>query len=537
MYITLKINYKDVTINFQAKNTKSLSSIIEKAGIMLDLQCGGNGSCGKCKVILNKGKFRVNNKRLNITEPYEALSCKTYVESDNAEITVLENSVLKAIGKISTDFNLPQIGLQSHGKSIAIDIGTTTVVVILIDSLTGEIIGRESLYNQQMSKGDDVSARISYISKKETHLFALQDLIVQSTINPLIMALCEKYGVSHKEINRVAVSANTVMSHIFAKLSPVSIGSYPYAPLTNIYCSYKSKDLGLHTNLEASVYIVPSISGYLGGDVIADIAVTNLDKDSDKLDSVLMIDLGTNSEMIFLKDSILFAGSAAAGPAFEGAGLLSGCRAISGAIEKVEIDEDLDFKIKTIDNKAAIGICGSGIIDFIACGFRRGLINSLGRYDEEKLKSIGRFIKIDDKIVACILNKNEESQVNVSEYDIEQILKAKSAVYAGIKTLVAQKQLMPKDITKIILSGGFAKFINIENAIEIGMLPPIEDYEIIGNGSLAGAYLALQKPDERIRYESLITKPEVISLNEDPNFEFNFIDALMIPNYEPNEFE
>ncbi len=537
MLITLKINYQNSIIEFQAKKQKPLSSIIEKAGIMLDLQCGGIGSCGKCKVILNKGDFKIHGKSLTVKDDYEALSCRTFVESEIAEITVLENAVLKATGKISKDFNLPTIGLQSHGKAIAIDIGTTTVVVILIDSFSGKIIDGASLYNQQMSKGDDVSARISYISDKETHLYSLQNLVVQATINPLILELCEKNGISHKEINRVAVSANTVMSHIFAKLSPLSIGSYPFNPLTKIYKSYKSKELDLHTNPEAEVYIIPSIAGYLGGDVIADIAVTDLDENIENLDSVLMVDLGTNSEMIFLKDSTLFAGSAAAGPAFEGAGLLSGCRAVSGAIEKIEINDNFEFDIKTIDKKTPIGICGSGIIDFIACGFRSGLINDLGRYNIDILKDIGRFSTIEESITACVLYEDEDNKVFVSEYDIEQILKAKSAVYAGIKTLVGQKGLRTKEISKIILSGGFAKYINVKNAIEIGMLPLINNYEIIGNGSLAGAYLALQKPDIRIRYENLIEKPEVISLNEDPSFEFNFIDALMIPNYEKEEFE
>jgi uncharacterized 2Fe-2S/4Fe-4S cluster protein (DUF4445 family) len=290
------------------------------------------------------------------------------------------------------------------------------------------------------------------------------------------------------------------------------------------------------------VNIAPSISGYIGGDITSDIYVSGLDK-TDELTA--LVDLGTNSEMALAENGEILTAAAAAGPAFEGAGMLCGCRASKGAIEHIDFDSSLDFKIQTIGDAPAIGICGSAIIDFIANGYKCGLINPLGRFDLDLLKKTKRYIEADicgRKSHACLLVSAEKSatgeSVLVSEGDIEQILKAKAAVYAGLKTLLSEKGKSFKELKKIILAGGFAKYINVNNAITMGMLPelPSDIYQSIGNGSLAGAFLSLVDPDASKAYLNIIDKPKVTALNLIPEFEMSFVDALMIPNYDESEF-
>jgi len=530
----LIINLKNRSITQSCKSDHSLISIIEDAGIPLNLQCGGGGFCGKCKVKLIEGTFSVNDEELIVKEPITVLSCCTKLISASGIIEVPQSSILTLKGQIVTKFVIPVERGKIPGIHLAVDIGTTTIAAILFDGESGEVLADESAYNQQMRKGDDVSARITYVESTEGHLSEMQALVVDSSINHLISEMTSTLEISPLSINQVAVSGNTVMSHIFAGLSPHSIGFYPFIPLQREYPSIKAGDVGVNVDPTAEVYIVPSISGYLGGDVVSDIYISDLRDNSGKLKVKILIDLGTNSEMVLSCDGKLFATSTAAGPAFEGGGLLYGSRAMTGAIENFSISESLEFECKTIGNKKAKTICGSGIIDFLASGYKSGLINIMGRYDIEKLKKIKRFTACEmngNTINCAILTDYKTDNVSVSEYDIEQVLKAKAAIYSGLVTLLAQENLSIADIDEVVLSGGFAKYISIENAITIGMLPniPIEKYNVIGNGSLAGAYLAIQQSGTKDDFLQLIDLPKVVNLNEDLNFEFNYIDSLMLP--------
>ncbi len=524
------------------KNDK-LSDVIENAGIKLDLQCGGIGVCGKCRVVLTQGTFLISEKEVVIekNQTRSVLSCITKIISNTAEINVPKISVLKEKGKIAEDFVFNTVTSKNKGLKLAVDIGTTTIALIVIDGETGAILSRASSYNNQMSKGDDVSARISYANNNDK-LQIMQRLVIQETINKLIIESCDSANVNVDNIKEVAISANTVMSHLFCGISPESIGKYPFTPKTLHYKIYSAKDLDLNVNNNAEIYIVPSISGYLGGDVISDIFISNL---SQYKKCSLMIDLGTNSEMVLAQKNKLYATSAAAGPAFEGAGLYCGCRATTGAIDTFQFDNTLNFKTTTIEDSKAIGICGSGIIDFVANGYKTSLINKMGRFNIDLLKECNRLIQVtenNNKLIGCkVIDKKDSgtgTDIVITESDIEQVLKAKGAIYAGIKTLLSQQYEEPCKLNKIILSGGFAKYINIENAITIGMLPKLNlcKYEIIGNGSLAGAYISLQQREVRDTYNEIVEIPKVIELNQDPTFEMNYIDALLIPNYNEDEF-
>jgi uncharacterized 2Fe-2S/4Fe-4S cluster protein (DUF4445 family) len=460
---------------------------------------------------------------------------------------LLEESrtITATIGRFHKQWDLIDVESgDTAGKNLglAVDIGTTTVAALLVDMNTGKVLSKASAYNQQMSRADDVASRISVASNGADELKYMKDLVVNDTINKLIKELCEKANRKTDEIQRMAVSGNTVMSHLFLGLSPKSIGVLPFQPVTNVYADSVGSELGISMHGCGIVNIVPSISGYIGGDITSDIYVSGLDKTNDL---TALVDLGTNSEMALAENGEILTAAAAAGPAFEGAGMLCGCRASKGAIEHIDFDESLDFKIQTIGDAKAIGICGSAIIDFIAKGYKCGLINPMGRFDLDMLKKANRYVEADicgRKSHACLLASEKESEtgepVLVAEGDIEQILKAKAAVYAGLKTLLSEKGKTFKDLKKIILAGGFAKYINVDNAITMGMLPdlPSEIYQSIGNGSLAGAFLALIDPDASKAYLEIIDKPKVTALNLIPEFEMSFVDALMIPNYNESEF-
>ncbi len=245
--------------------------------------------------------------------------------------------------------------------------------------------------------------------------------------------------------------------------------------------------------------------------------------------------------MVASLDGQMTACATAAGPAFEGAGLLHGARAASRAIESICYDDSLDFELTVIGEPNPMGLCGSAIIDFIAEGFRCGLINAMGRYDIEMLKREGRYERVG-KMHACMLVAPELSatgeSITVTEGDIAEILKAKAAIYSGLKTLLAELGKTVHDIDHLVLAGGFAKHINLENAICMGLLPDIEieKYDVIGNGSLAGAALALLDKGTQQAYLDLIEEPEIVTLNQTAHFTNYFQEALAIPNLDETDF-
>ena len=425
--------------------------------------------------------------------------------------------------------------------SLAVDIGTTTVVGGLIDLNREEIIGRASLYNQQMTVAEDVISRISSItSHKELDL--LKSLVIDETINPIIKYLGSTYNVKSKDISRIALSGNTVMIHLLLGLDPQSIGKVPFQPVIKKPGSFLATDIGLEIASHGIVDIMPSVSGYIGGDITSDIYVSKLHEEKELS---LLIDIGTNGEIVMCENGNMVACSTAAGPAFEGYGLYHGCRATKGAIEKIVFDNEKNIEIKIIGDNKASGICGTGVIDFMAEGLRIGLLNQSGRLNEELLKELqlGYIIKDNGRnIKACIIARNEYSALNepivISEADISKILQAKAAVYAGIKVLLEMQNKTWRDINKLILTGGFGKNINPGNAASIGLLPPVpaERVEVIGNGSLGGAYLALIESDAINTMNEISAKIDVIELNMQENFQEHYIDAIFLPNRNKEDF-
>jgi uncharacterized 2Fe-2S/4Fe-4S cluster protein (DUF4445 family) len=540
--MAIRIHFEGRTIDVESGSNRTVLELAREAGWHIDAKCGGKGSCASCNVLLGEGRYRVFNEEIDVLpeQRREVLACQAGALSDEAEIFVPRASVISFEGaRIADEMDIPEHAFNprfTEGFGVAVDVGTTTVVAALIDLTNGKVASRESLYNQQILKADDIVSRISLCSEGG-NLEALKDLVIDHTLNPLIHKLCATSGIGQKEIVHLAISGNTVMMHIFFGISPVSIGVIPFEPVSRTFKS-TAEELGIDANPGALIEAVPAISGYVGGDITSDLHASSLQA---KEGLTLLIDIGTNGEMVACLEGHMSACATAAGPAFEGAGLLHGARAASRAIDTIKYDADLDFELTVIGEPNPMGLCGSAIIDFIAEGFRCGLINNMGRLDVDLLKKRRRYESVCD-MHACVLVSAEGSatgeSITVTEGDIAEILKAKAAIYGGMKTLLAEVGKTVFDIDHVVLAGGFARHINLENAICIGLLPDIgiDKYEVIGNGSLAGAALALLNQDTEQAYLELIEKPEIVTLNQTEHFTNYFQEALAIPNLDADDF-
>ena len=459
------------------------------------------------------------------------------LDGDQRQLTV-------TIGKTGTHWSVIEIEPGDASAShfgVAVDIGTTTVVAMLLDLNQGQVLNKASSFNQQIKQADDVASRITFCRSAD-NVRELQRLVIHETINPLIERLCGEQGISAASISRIAVSGNTVMSHLFLGISPESIGYLPFQPVVNRYDEYRGRELELSVHPNGLVDVVPSVSGYVGGDIVSDLYVSGV---HERPDPTLLVDIGTNGEIVYAEDGAYSACATAAGPAFEGYGTAHGCRAASGAIEHIKFARDLNFDITVIGGGSPTGLCGSAFIDFIADGMKCGLINQMGRLDVQLLRETGKYLKVDEMcgpVNACVIAGADQSADNeviyVSEQDVAQILKAKAAIYAGMKTLLAFRNRQFADINRFCLAGGFARHLDLQNAVCIGLLPeiPINRFDVLGNGSLAGAMRALVDADAMDAYVTMAKLPDVVELNRVESFESEFIDALALPNLNSAEF-
>lgn len=519
-----------------AVNTSALK-IIRSTGRPIETACDGRGVCGRCRIELGAGEYLVNGKPLSVKpgEWVSALAClTTLAESPSWSIRLPEElgeirGVAHFTEKIDTDFN--PLRRDAGALGMAVDIGTTTVALLIMDLSDGSVIGRGTALNAQAELADDVASRISRIAADEKALDELRALVAE-TINRLAAETAAEAGVDLNDIKAIVIAGNTVMTHIFFGVSPVSIGVSPFTPVFLEREPGSAVDFGLNAAPSATLWTLPAISGYIGGDIVADLLVSELGGSGGV---EVLIDIGTNCEIVLFDGKDFWAGSAAAGPAFEGAGVSRGVRAVPGAIEKFGLDEDSRPVVELIPGaNRPVGVCGSAIVDFIAHAFDKGMINQAGRFDKDKLAKAGLMVETPVG-AACRLIEN----IFITERDIEQILKAKAAVYGGLKSMVEDRGLEFSDIKRVLLAGGFANHVDIVNAMAIGMLPelPLAVFKIVGNGALAGAASILLNRGLVDTAKSVAATPKAAPLNQSPGFENNFIDALMIPNYDKSLFK
>jgi len=420
----------------------------------------------------------------------------------------------------------------------AIDIGTTTVTLWLIDLWTGIVHSQVAEYNAQIRRGEDVISRIIY-ADKEDGLKELQELVV-GTINQLIETACKRvkqYRVTPQDILKLTVAGNTTMMHLFLGIPPSYIRLAPFVPTFNQAPLLRAKELGLIANPHAIVDCLPGVASYVGADITAGVLSAGVD-DTDKL--TLFLDVGTNGEMVLGSKEWLVTCACSAGPAFEGAGVRDGMRATSGAIEEVWIhSETYEPTYRVIGNGKPRGICGSGLISLLAEMFMTGIVDKAGNLNTGL--STPRIREGDHGLEYVVAWKDETEHgrdIVITRVDIDNLLRAKAAIYAGFQVLAQSVGVPLEETEQVLIGGSFGKYLNIEKSIQIGLLPdlPWEKFNFLGNTAVKGAYFALLSQEHRERIREIASKMTYIELSADNTFYEAFMSAMFLPHTDLNRF-
>ncbi len=421
---------------------------------------------------------------------------------------------------------------SSQLYGLAIDIGTTTIVAYLMDLNTGSVLASGAATNPQNVFGADVISRIVHVTDNDNGLQQLQEKLIHG-LNEVISALCHDVGISRNEIYRTVAVGNTTMSHLFLGIDPTYLAPAPFVPVFRQAVQVEAGELRLNTLNTGKVSVLPNVSGYVGSDTVGVMLAAGVDR----LQGInLIIDIGTNGEVILVgKDRILTC-STAAGPAFEGAEIKSGMRAAEGAIEGVTISDDVQLKV--IGETKPRGICGSGLIDAVSEMYKAGIIDAsgrLGKKDQSRDRlsdKLGRRLRETDGGREFVLVWGSDSDsgedIVLSQKDIRELQLAKGAIMAGARILLRDMGVSPQEIDRVMLAGAFGNYINRESAREIGLLPslPIERIEAIGNAAGHGAKMALLSCEERVRADTLSRRAEHIELSVRAEFQKEFVESL-----------
>ena len=420
---------------------------------------------------------------------------------------------------------------------LAIDIGTTTVSAVLINMENGEILAKSSAGNGQIRFGADVINRIVE-SQKPGGQKKLQDAVIKETINPMIHEMCKSAKFPKDHIYRMCVASNTTMNHLFAGINADPLRTEPYIPAFFKTNSLFASDVGVDINKDAHIIMAPNIGSYVGGDITAGTLVSQI---WNRPEFSLFIDLGTNGELVFGNSDFMMSCACSAGPAFEGGDISCGMRATDGAIEACAIDKETmepTYKIVGDPGTKPVGLCGSGIIDVISELYICGIINPKGKFIRE-----GKRIKHDKYgMGSYILAFEEEAgsvkDVEITEVDIDNFIRAKGAIFSAIRTMLTSLDFDVSMIDDVYVAGGIGSGINMQNAVNIGMFPdiPIEKFHYIGNSSLTGAYLMLlSTPAEKKTYE-LASNMTYMELSTVPIYMDEFVGACFIPHTDTSMF-
>jgi uncharacterized 2Fe-2S/4Fe-4S cluster protein (DUF4445 family) len=604
------------------------------ADVHINASCGGSGSCGKCRVLVDEGEVeRDPNPKLSEEDRARgyALACQTRVMSDLKVTIPLESrigdkriferkepepahghllsaedwekrlpawelnpstrkvhlvlseptlddntsdaervkrglAVEAGLRDVTLDYpvlqRLPNMARQSNWditvtvldtgeglrgvrieqgdtsqrqSAIAIDVGTTTISAELIDLESGEVTARAADYNAQVAFGEDVITRIIYATRG-TGLAKLQSVVV-GTIWSLIKNLVEQSGIEYCNITHLVVAGNTTMTHLLLGLNPKFIREEPYIPSATVFPWIKSSDVGLRIAAGVYLYAIPCVASYVGGDITAGVLASGI-FNSDKL--TLYIDIGTNGEMVLGNREWMLSCSCSAGPAFEGGGVKNGMRATSGAIEQVRINmSNYEPMIITVGRRRPIGICGSGLIDSLSEMFLTGIINEKGKIN---LDLPTDRVRATENGAEYVLVRAEDSatrrDIVITEVDIDNLLRAKAAVYAGIEILLSSVDMDVSMIDELLIAGAFGRYLEVDKAVNIGLLPDIgyDRIKFVGNGSLLGAHLAALSRDMMRKADEIARQMTYLELSMNPRFMDRYMSALFFPHTNLDDF-
>ncbi len=617
---------KQYTIRFEPSGLKIkvpsgavLLEAAHKAGIYLSSICGGDGYCGKCKVIIDSGQFQ--SKPTALLTPDEVrenivLACQTKVLSDMT-ITVPRSHTLETsqilmdtdahrfselpsevqegifehdplVRKICVEMSPPtvhdhtadherlylaireqidapimQTGFRLLQKlsrllqisdykvtvtvgrrgettevievepgnhcernfAVAVDLGTTTVVAHLVDLTKATTIDTEATYNSQINFGEDYIRRIIYAEENDA-FDEMQNRIVND-VNNLIVTLATRQKIDLHDLNTIVCAGNTAMIHFLLNLDPTRIRREPYIASAGFVPPIRAAEVGIQINKRGLLYCLPGVAAYIGSDIVAGVLTTRI---FTQKGISLFIDIGTNGEVVLGNKEWLTCASSSAGPAFEGSGVKHGMRAGGGAIEKLTILDDGSIELKTIGKKHPVGICGSGLLDTLAELFTKGIIDRTGRFKDNDQPGItegdeGRQFQISAA-------ENEHHEIVITQADIDNLIRSKAGVFASIKVLMEATQTKAEDLDAVYLAGGFGNFLNIQQAVNIGMLPdvPLEKMRFVGNTSIAGAKTVLLSRKALETTEKIAEGMTYFDLMSHPGYMDEFTRANFLPH-------
>ena len=598
----------------QADAGENLLEVIHRAGVPIEAECGGQGTCDSCVAIIIDGECRRGPK---ILDEGVILTCQAEVSADitlkvsdafkpvEAESSIADSTLaskttspehisplsirrtftaapdaftantsdLEIVSEtlfpgedLTADLqvlrDLPQAIRSESGKStviysetengkklisisgghhrrnngLACDVGTTTIVIRLIDLDTAAVIDSISGYNGQIQCGSDIISRIIY-SQKPGRLSDLKDRVL-STINRLISDLRERNNTAADDITSAVFAGNTTMTHLLLGIDPANIREAPYTPVMNNVPAMSGLELGIEINPDAVILCSPGAGSYLGGDITAGILAL---KAAENLQGInLFLDIGTNGEMVILGDDWMAGCACSAGPAFEGVGISCGMRAAAGAIDFVKIDiESNKIDYNVIGEMPAQGICGSGLLELTAGLFTTGIIGKDGKFTGSAFTDR---IEIVDNRKRLLISEGDgrpgRKEVFITEHDIANIIRAKAAIFSACTLLLKKLGLSIADIEHIYVAGGFGKKLNVESAVQIGFFPdiPRSKFTYLGNTSLTGAGLSLISADHRAMLKEITKSMTYIDLSSEPGYMNEYTAALFLPHTDTSLF-
>jgi len=409
---------------------------------------------------------------------------------------------------------------------LAVDIGTTKMAAYLVDLGTGQTVSKRGAMNPQIAYGEDVVARITYANQGESQRLELQKRVVE-ILNEILSDLCDQAGADVLQVVDLVLVGNTAIHHLVAGLPVRQLGQAPYVPAVRQAIRFPAREIGLYCAPNAQVYFPPNIAGYVGADHVAMLLAGEV---ASQTGVTVALDIGTNTEISLAKRGRLVSCSCASGPAFEGAHIHAGMRAVPGAIERAQF-HDTAWQIATVDGKPPVGICGSGILDVVAELFRTGQIDFSGRLTDLACQRVSH-----EKGGAIVLVSADVSgtgkDILVTREDIREIQLAKAAIRAGVDALLTTTDTKPEEIVSFIIAGAFGTYLDLRSAIRIGMFPklPLARYRQIGNAAGAGAQLMLFHEPSRKAAKEIVEKMDYVELTTYPGFMDSYVNAI---SFEP----
>lgn len=496
MVIELKFDGEaQILYSFNCDN--ALDPIIKKKNITLDIPTIEDQRDDFTRL---RDSLKIGNLHCSI-DILKSLSSKLRENDYNMTVTLYNDKILDIESGDKTNYQF----------SLAVDIGTTTVVMYLVDMAAGKIMDSVGMLNSQKTYGDDVISRISYASENPYGRETLRMSLVNQ-INNMIKKICSVNSININSISALCIAANTAVTHLFLGLETENMAYTPFVPVCNDTMIFPAKDAGLSLGGDSIIIAVAGISAYVGGDVLAGILDCKMHEQDDL---TLLIDIGTNGEIVLGNKDKMLCCSAAAGPAFEGCHIKCGSGGIAGAINKFSI-ENGEAVFTTIGDKPPRGICGSGILDIISSLMKEGVIDETGYLQTEE--------KIDDEIVYMLTEK-----IYITSKDIREVQLAKAAICAGINTLLHEMKISPRDVKRVYLAGGFGNFMDKDSAISIGLIPKEFQGKIIniGNSAGSGAVKILLNKALLRKISGIKDKMNYIELSGNAFFQDKYIESIM----------